>query len=526
MRKVQPKQNPLLKVDQFSFAYENINKPLFKELNFCLYENEVTLLLGASGSGKSSLALCLNGLYPDTVEGVTSGQIYYEGKNISDYPKGEVNQQIGIVFQDPESQFCMITVEDELAFTLENRKVPTSRMSELITEVLHLVGMENFRTRKIHELSGGQKQKVALAAVLLLEPKLLILDEPTANLDPYSTLEFIKLIERLQKKRHFSILVIEHQSNDWTELINRVLVIGQDGTIKVDDTSDNFFQKYQQLLSNEGIFQPHDVMDIYRCQDYGTASPSEKGWILTIEHLRYTRKEQAILNNINLKIRYGEFIALIGENGAGKSTLLQLMAGLLLPDEGEVLFKGQSLICWKENELRKQMGYVFQNPEHQFITDTVYDELTFAMKLNNISKTDMKEIASTLMTQFHLEKHQYDNPFSLSGGQKRRLSVATMLDETPDILLFDEPTFGQDAKTTQELMKMIWKLKQNGTTIIFVTHDMDIVDLTDRAMVLHNQEVIYEGVPETLWQQEELLKKTRLRPPSWIRKNVESGVFL
>ncbi len=515
----------MLQVENFSFDYENIEKPLVDQLCLTLYENEVTLLMGASGSGKSSLALCLNGLYPDAVEGFSSGDIYFHGKNIRDLKKGELNQHIGFVFQDPESQFCMITVEDELAFTLENRKIPGSEMSACISEALQAVGMEDFKNNKIHELSGGQKQKIALAAVLLLEPELLILDEPTANLDPVSSLEFIGLIKRIQKERGLSVLIIEHQADDWLELVHRVIVIGKDGKVIADEDAEALFSEKQQLLRQEGVFLPKQFTDSSGLEWKGDSPPLPTNEIiLSMENMTFNRKGQSILKEINMELYRGEFIAVIGENGAGKSTLLQLMAGLLTPKKGNISFMNQPIERWNENELRKRMGYVFQNPEHQFITDTVYDELTFGMKLNGYTEEELEVTAAHLMKQYHLEKHRYSNPFSLSGGQKRRLSVATMLDETPDLLLFDEPTFGQDASTTQELMHMIRQLKENGTTIVFITHDMDIVDMTDRAFVLYNQEFAFAGEPDKLWEQEHILQQARLRLPYRIRKQQEAGV--
>ncbi|WP_085991190.1 ABC transporter ATP-binding protein [Oceanobacillus senegalensis] len=517
MRKEQLNRTSILEVHHFSFAYETLEKPVLDNLTFTLNKDEVTLLMGSSGSGKSSLALCLNSLYPDGVEGFSAGDIYFQGKNISDFPKGVINQHIGIVFQDPESQFCMITVEDELAFALENRKIPASEMPHRISEVLQIVGMEAYKERKIHELSGGQKQKIALAAVLLLEPELLILDEPTANLDPASSMEFIHLISEIQKERTLSVLIIEHQADDWIGITDRMIVLGKNGKILADEKPHRLFSEGRQLLEQEGIFPLKEFVDTYRFQSGGSSTSSEV--ILSVKEVSFRRKQRVILKEINMDIHKGECIAIIGENGAGKSTLLQLMSGLLQPTKGNIVFLDQALKRWKENELRKRMGYVFQNPEHQFITDTVYDELTFGMKLNRYEEEKMNQTATTLMNQFHLENHRFSNPFSLSGGQKRRLSVATMLDETPDILFFDEPTFGQDATTTKEMMEMIRQLKENGTTIVFVTHDMEIVDSVERVFVLCDQRIAFTGKPEQLWERESLLQQARLRFPYRILKN-------
>ncbi|GGK07925.1 putative HMP/thiamine import ATP-binding protein YkoD [Lentibacillus kapialis] len=520
-------EQPIIEIENFSFSYEEIDKqPLLDGLDVTLNPNEVTLLMGASGSGKSSLALCLNGLYPEAVEGISSGDIFFLGKHIQDCERGELTQKIGIVFQDPESQFCMITVEDELAFTLENRKIPASEIFGKIESVLKAVGMQRFIHHKIHELSGGQKQKIALASVLLLEPELLILDEPTANLDPVSSLEFIELVEAIQEERQMSCLIIEHQAEDWLRLIERVLVIGMDGKLLADDAPDRLFSEQQRLLEQEGIFLPEEYSGGFEGRKrYNQTVPAEKT-VLSVRDLSFSCKNQNVLNNINIDVLAGELIAVAGENGAGKSTLLQLMAGLLEPDAGDIFLFDRPLKKWRENKLRKHMGFVFQNPEHQFITDTVYEELTFGMKCNGYTEAEMENAADLWMGQFGLREHRDNNPFALSGGQKRRLSVATVLDVSPDILLFDEPTYGQDAATTTELMDYVMELKAMGTAIIFVTHDMNIVDAADRAIILKQGGVAFSGVPDTLWKKTKMLYEARLRKPARLRQNRrESHVY-
>ncbi|WP_010529565.1 ABC transporter ATP-binding protein [Lentibacillus jeotgali] len=517
-------QKPIIEVHNFSFSYEEVDEQrLFDGLDFKLNQNEVTLLMGPSGSGKSSLALCLNGLYPEAVEGTSSGDIFFLGENIQEYEKGELTQEIGIVFQDPESQFCMITVEDELAFTLENRKIPASDIRGRIESVLRAVGMKGFNQHKIHEFSGGQKQKIALAAVLLLEPKLLILDEPTANLDPVSSLEFIGLVEGIQREQQISVLIIEHQAEEWLRLIDRILVMGSDGLLLASNVPERLFIEERQLLEREGIFLPgkYSNRPAFRERWHWDVQSDEK--VLSARGLSFSRGKQDVLKKVNMDIRGGEFVAVAGENGAGKSTLLQLLAGLLEPGEGEICMFDRPLRKWQENDLRKRMGFVFQNPEHQFITDTVYEELTFGMKLNGYAEEEMKNTAEGLMEQFYLTEHRHSNPFALSGGQKRRLSVATVLDETPDVLLFDEPTFGQDAATTVELMDYVMGLKAKGKAIIFVTHDMNILDTADRVDVLEQGKVAFSGPPDSLWQERKLLSEARLLLPARLRQKQREG---
>lgn len=509
---------PLFKLNNFSFFYNTNQTASINQLSLSIYENEITILMGASGSGKSTLALCLNGLYPEAVEGTTKGTLLYKGKTIADYPRGVINQEVGIVFQDPESQFCMVRVEDELAFVLENLSIPRSEMKRKITNVLQQIGMLEYMNTDIHHLSGGQKQKIALASVLLMEPRYIILDEPTANLDPMSRLEFIELIIAIQKETNIGILVIEHQVDDWEIYAHRLVVLSKESQIQLDEKPKTAFEVHQNVLEKHQIAIPMKYLD-NPSTTRKVAHKKTMDVCLEVHHLHYYQKKSAILNEISFSINQGEFIAILGENGAGKSTLLQCLIGLKKYYSGSILFQGKELQDLDRKTLSKHTGFVFQQPEHQFICDTVFDEVAFGMRLNNYSTNEINKRTIPLLRAFRLLDHQWKNPFTLSGGQKRRLSVATMLDETPDLLLFDEPTFGQDAHTTKELMNMILELQGQGTAIIFVTHDMDLVDTyCERALVINEGRVCFDGSPQSLWNQKELLQDARLREPYRVRE--------
>lgn len=525
-----------------------------KDLTFSIHQQETILIIGPSGSGKSSLSLCLNGLYPEAVEGWATGEILYNGTPLNHFKKGEINKEIGVVFQDPESQFCMVTVENELAFTLENLKTPREEMTGKIDDMLSAVGLTEEKHRAIHELSGGNKQKVALASVLLLHPKLLILDEPTANLDPASRLEFIELIFSLKQERGFALLIIDHQLDDWLPMVERVMAISSRGNILLEGKPQDVFYNEAKNLKEEGIHLPRIVETVLDQQegkvleknrplseeDLGSwmnftgqtpslvsgkiqpfdTWPNEASEVLSIRNISFSRGKQSILKGMNLSLQSGELIAIVGRNGAGKSTLLQIMSGILTPKTGSRLLLNKKYEAWSEHEMRKVMGYVFQNPEHQFITDTVYDEIAFGMKLNGVNQDKIEQTVNQLLKRFRLTSHKWSNPFTLSGGQKRRLSVATMLEDTPSVLLFDEPTFGQDAQTTEELMLMIQTLQRQGTAIVFVTHDMDLVDTyCEKVYVVDGGEVSFSGKPDELWERPEILHDAKLRLPFRVRIN-------
>jgi len=543
---------PLLSVENFSFGYDTDKEPILKNLSFTIHQHETILFIGPSGSGKSSLSLCLNGLYPEGVEGYAKGEIFYNETPLSHGNKGKINQEIGVVFQDPESQFCMVTVENELAFTLENIKTPREEMAGKIDDILSSVGLIQEKHRPIHELSGGNKQKVALASVLLLNPSLLILDEPTANLDPASRFEFIQLIYRLKQERNFALFIIEHQLDDWLPMVDQVIAINRHGAILVEGTPEEVFYTEAEKLKEEGIHLPRIVETVLESHEGkvvetnrplteenlaswindtaqmmnafhrgNQASPPGvpgRSEVLSIKNVTFSRGRKSILKGMNLSLHSGELIAIVGNNGAGKSTLLQVMSGILTPKTGSRFLLNKAYEAWSEPEMRKVMGYVFQNPEHQFITDTVYDEMAFGMKLNREKQNKIEQNVSQLLNRFHLVSHKWSNPFALSGGQKRRLSVATMLDDTPSVLLFDEPTFGQDAQTTEELMQMIQTLQEQGAAIVFVTHDMDLVDrYCEKVYVVNGGEICFNGQPNELWKRSEILHEANLRSPFRVR---------
>jgi energy-coupling factor transport system ATP-binding protein len=540
---------PLITVENFSFGYDSDKEPVLKDLTLTIHQLENILLIGPSGSGKSSLSLCLNGLYPDAVEGWAKGEISYNGTPLNHFKKGEINQEIGVVFQDPESQFCMVTVENELAFTLENINTPREEMSGKIEDILNAVGLIEDRHRPIHELSGGNKQKVALASVLLLNPTLLILDEPTANLDPASRFEFIELIGSLKQEWGFAVFIIDHQVDDWLPMVNRVIAINREGSICLEGTPVDVFYNESEKLKEQGIHIPRiveTVLETHEGKGYETNRPlteanlglwmiskgqtlkskdrkvhtDHKSEVLSIRNVSFSRGQNSILKEMTLSLYSGELIAIVGNNGAGKSTLLQVMSGILTPKTGSRLLLEKKYQAWSEHEMRKVMGYVFQNPEHQFITDTVYDEMAFGMRLNRVDQDKIEQNVTQLLERFHLTNHKWSNPFALSGGQKRRLSVATMLEDTPSVLLFDEPTFGQDAQTTEELMQMIQALQKQGTAIVFVTHDMDLVDkYCEKVYVVNGGEMSFSGQPDELWERPEILDEAKLRLPFRVRIN-------
>ncbi len=545
---------PIISVHNVSFRFEEEEAPTIRTISFDVYAGESMMILGPSGSGKSTLTYCLNGQYPEAVEGVLDGNIIIAGKSVSDYVQGELSKTVGVVFQDPESQFCMTKVADEIAFGLENIGTPSIEIEEKIERTLSLVGMLPYKHSFIDQLSGGMKQKLAIACIISMEPRVLILDEPTAYLDPLSTREIAQLVGRLRKELDLTLLVIEHKLDEWMPYIDSMLVLDSDGAVTYQGEPGECFNQHRdelQLLGiwlptvnslgeqwvkdglYEGLIYPITREDLIAgTKDCDVAitrlnaeSPhlqrkhTEKIYnpILQVNNLSYSKGDKSILQGVDLTIYSGECIAIVGPNGAGKTTLVHHLSGLIEVMSGEIKLKGKPIEHWKEAELRKEIGFVFQNPEHQFITDTVYDEAAFSLRMQGLRENSILTKVTDLLKQLQLEHLHHHNPFTLSQGQKRRLSVATMLVDEQQILILDEPTYGQDASTSHHLLQLLNDGVMEGKTTILVTHDMNIVNAyADRAVLILNGKVSYSGDPMQLWSMTSLLQEAKLLPPSYV----------
>jgi energy-coupling factor transport system ATP-binding protein len=536
--------HPFFEVSILTFRFDPDQDPVLKNITFKINENENLLVLGPSGSGKSTLAYCLNNLYPSSVDGIMKGYINYRGRALSSFEPGEVNRKIGLVMQDPDSQFCMLTAEEEVAFVLENIQFPRLKMGERIDYLLDLVDMLPFKHRLIHTLSGGQKQKLAIACALAMEPELLILDEPTANLDPASGFELVQSLKKLKNTHSFSVLVIEHNLDNWLDIVDRCIILNSEGELFFNGPPNVCFAEFAKELASEGIWLPCTIDAGLKLRDAGLlknsslpmtineiienskdigrtieflstnvrkqmVNPSPS--IFEVEDVSYSRDNQLIIQDISLSLNAGEFIAIAGANGSGKTTFSKCLAGLI-PSRGEIKLYGHSLEDWLEEQKWRTLGYVFQNPEHQFITDSVIEEINYSLqakeKRTQVYKS--KEILKTL----RMADQVYSHPFSLSQGQKRRLSVAVMLVNGQEVLIMDEPTFGQDAITSKEIIDFAVKSVPETGSIIMITHDMDITDrYADKVLVLEKGKMIFYESPGKLWNQPEILARANLRLP-------------
>jgi energy-coupling factor transporter ATP-binding protein EcfA2 len=440
------------------------------------------MLLGASGSGKSTLLAGLAGLLEG---GESAGELRIDGLA----PRA-ARDRIGIVFQDPESQLVMAHAGDEVAFGLENRCVPTDEIWPRVDQALAEVGFAYGRDRPTDALSGGEQQRLALAGALALQPGLLLLDEPTANLDPEGAELVRTSLRRVMAGGRRTLVLVEHRVAEALPLVDRVVVLQAGGGVIADGPPADVFARHGDELAAAGVWVPDHPLPTPPRRARPTASP-----ILEADQVGYgfPGEHHLAVGPLDLQLRAGEALAIVGPNGSGKTTLALLLGGLLRPTLG-TLRPGGALAAgpdtepiwrWPARELARRIGSVFQDPEHQFVTGRVVDELTLAPLRAGLSATAARQRAEALLARLHLDALAEANPFTLSGGEKRRLSVATALVVEPSVLILDEPTFGQDRRTALELLDLLAGLRDAGMAICLVTHDAPFATaLADRALRL------------------------------------------
>ncbi len=535
----------MIAIKDLHFKYIGRKAEALSGINLHILDGETVLLLGPSGSGKSSLALTLNGLIPHIVGGRMAGKVRVAGLDSGETAVAQLAQQVGILFQDPEAQFVTMTVEEEIAFGLENLRVPPEEMNDRIQQTLDQVDIGHYRRRRVDALSGGEKQRLALAALLAMRPRILVFDEPTANLDPVGTRQVFETIARLKETGQFTILIIEHKLDDLMHLIDRVIALTADGKILADGKPQELFGEQADAFLQHGIWMPQTALLAHRLRARGvemlpfptTLAQAERAFLqgsytfspnghkppalfdneppaVEVRDLSFSYGETTVLKNINLRVPKGDFLAIVGANGAGKTTLAQHLIDVLHPPNGRVLLDGNDVTKISSRELIRRIGYVFQNPEHQLITNSVADEVGFGLRVMGLAEDEINGRVTAFLTQFGLLKLARANPFTLSHGEKRRLSVATMLAAGQKTLILDEPTFGQDQRNAGALMQLLNDLHAAGRTVIIITHDMTLVaEYARHVAVMAAGKLLFHGATAAVFAQPELLAQARLTLP-------------
>lgn len=455
-----------------------------RDLDLTIEPGERVLLLGASGAGKSTLMGGLAGVLGGSEEGEQAGSLTIDGVDAS-----AARGRVGLVLQDPDSQIILERVGDDAAFGCENLGVERAETWRRVRESLDMVGLEDIDLeRSTRHLSGGQRQRLALAGVLAMRPGLLLLDEPTANLDPDGVREVRDAVGRVLEQTGQTMVVVEHHIDVWLDLIDRVVVIGRENaddtaaTLIADGTPDEVFGRYGDLLASGGAWVPGRAIPDRRprIEDNGSEAHGEPA--LVAEDLSFGRGK-ALGEHIDLAFHSGEVTALTGPNGAGKSTLALTLAGLLEPIAGHVRVRadiaqgarGDEPGRWRSRELLGRIGMVFQEPEHQFAAPLVRDEVAIGPKSMGLDEAEAYRIADDMLERMNLSRFAQANPYTLSGGEKRRLSVASMLASAPRVLIMDEPTFGQDFTTWTEMVELIAAVRDRGSAVVIVTHDEPLI---------------------------------------------------
>jgi len=440
-------------------------------------EGERVLLLGASGAGKSTLLLALAGLLDESGGGEAEGELRVAGR-----PAAQARDATGIVFQDPETALVMARAGDDVAFGLENRCVPTERIWPRVHAALASVSFPYPDDHRTDALSGGEKQRLAIAGAIALRPRLLLLDEPTANLDPEGAALVRAVLARLAEDRSRTLVLVEHRIADALPLVDRVVVLEAGGGVVTDGAPSEVFARERARLDALGVWVPGSPPPAVAHPRNGAGRVL--GTARDVAY-RYPGSDAWALDGVDLEVHQGEAIALVGPNGSGKSTLAMIVAGLLRPARGDARLGRDDAWRLAARQLITRVGTVFQNPEHQFVASRVDDELATGPRRAGRSKEDAGRIVAALLERLHLSHLAAANPFTLSGGEQRRLSVATALATAPPLLVLDEPTFGQDRRTYRELVELLAAHRSSAGGVLFATHDTDLVgSLADRAITL------------------------------------------
>ncbi|MGR6861257.1 ABC transporter ATP-binding protein [uncultured Aliivibrio sp.] len=526
----------------FSFRYASQDKPTLKNINLRIEQGEKILIVGPSGSGKSTLGQCLNGLIPHTVKGEIEGQLCINGKEISDWKIEQYTENVGTVLQDTDSQFVGLTVGEDIAFALENQMVSKAKMYPIVRDTAKLVDLENLLNKSPYDLSGGQKQRVSLGGILVDDVDLLLFDEPLASLDPKTGKATIDIIDDLHKSRGKTIVIIEHRLEDVLyRSVDRIILM-DNGEIIADMTPDELIQS--SLLTKHGIREPLYVSLLKKCQldlalipniSHLASIPVESlkqavcTWfrdmkeissltenndvLLSVDKLTYSYDgEVNALDDISFNVKKGEFVSILGKNGSGKSTITKLVMGVLQPDQGSLFLNGQDLTELSIYERSQKVGVVLQNPNHMISHHMIYDEVAFGLVNSGLSDSDIEKRVLNALELCGLSRFRHWPIDALSYGQKKRVTIASILVLEPELLILDEPTAGQDYKNYTSMLGFINQLnKKLGLTVIIISHDMHLVlEHTSRAIVIADSKCIADQKVTQVFSQPELLNKANL----------------
>ena len=532
-------KKPIIQFEDFSFQYQAQSEPTLKHINLTIYEGEKVLLIGPSGSGKSTLGQCLNGIIPNIYKGQASGQLLIKGQPAFDSSIYDKSNFVSTVLQDTDGQFIGLSVAEDLAFALENDMVALPLMREKVLRWAKQLDLEQLLDHRPQDLSGGQKQRVSLAGVLIDESPILLFDEPLANLDPKSGQDTIDLIDQIHREAATTTIIIEHRLEDVLyRPVDRIVLVN-DGQILFNGAPDDLLKT--NLLAENGIREPlyitalrqlgFDVasathlIDLTKLELTGLSQrlteqiaeqvDSRHEALLELDHVSFAyQSDRPILQDINLRIFKGERIAIVGKNGAGKSTLAKALCRFV-DTEGEYHWQGQDIKGDSIKERAERIGYVLQNPNQMISTTMIFDEVALGLRLRGLAEAEIEERVHAVLKTCGLYEFRSWPISALSFGQKKRVTIASILVLNPEIILLDEPTAGQDQRHYTEMMDFLDELNQQGHTIIMITHDMQLMlDYSDRAIVVVDGQILADQSPAQVLSNHKLIAAANLKETS------------
>ncbi|KHD25935.1 heme ABC transporter ATP-binding protein [Vibrio caribbeanicus] len=532
-----------IEFSDFSFRYESLDKPTLKHINLRIEKGEKIVIIGPSGSGKSTLGQCLNGLIPHAIKGEITGQLTLHGQQCAKLQLHQITEQVGTVLQDTDSQFVGLSVGEDIAFALENQQVSNVDMYPIVKSTAQMVELETMLDRSPQDLSGGQKQRVSLAGILVDDVDTLLFDEPLAALDPKTGRKTIEIIDQLHQESGKTIIIIEHRLEDVLHRpVDRIILMEQ-GEIIADLTPDEMLAS--PLLAEHGIREPlylsalksagciihvtdkpaslnHYPID--QCQSqfqqwrsHVVSENNNSDKLLEVSNLTYSYDgERNALEEVSFSIRRGEFVSILGKNGSGKSTITKLIMGVIAPDDGTITFNGEALQELSIFERSQKIGVVMQNPNHMISHHMIFDEIAFGLRNKGLSEEIIKEKVLSILELCGLSKYRNWPIEALSYGQKKRVTIASILALEPELLILDEPTAGQDYRNYTAMLNFIHKLNRElGITVIIISHDMHLVlEYTQRSIVICDSKLIADAPMTQVFSQPALLDKANLTTTS------------
>jgi len=538
-----------VKVKGLTYTYPNVSEPALKDINLAINPGEFILLTGPSGCGKTTFCRCLNGLIPHFYNGELKGEIEVDGLSTKDHPTYELAKHVGLIFQNPDNQIFSLTVDKDIAFGLENLGEPRAHMLEEIEWAMKRVDITPLRDRGTHELSGGQKQRLTIASVLAMHPGVIVMDEPTAYLDPVGAEKIFGVLHTLNKEQGITIILIEHRMDLAVKYCNRIIVFNK-GQIVNDGTPREIFTTDETRLIGVGIPRMVELGRKLRQNGVKIDIPLDSGEalnsltphfktstqlgaketpldldgvvgefshspIIQLQDIAYTYFTGVeALRGVSLNINRGDYVAIMGENGAGKTTLVKHINGLLRPKAGKIIVDGEDIAKQSVASIARKVGLVFQNPDDQLFAEDVEEEISFALSNFGYKPETIKERVNWALNLLDIERYKKSSPFILSGGERKRVALASVLAWDPDILILDEPTVGQDYGQKERLKHFLLQLRTQGKTVVIVTHDVEFVAESQPRIVLMAQgKVVTEGTAKKIMTDAKALEACSVAPP-------------